>query len=298
MRTTLDCLPCFLKQTLYAARLSTPDPEIHKNIMARTAELLAGLDFSLSPPENAVPIYAMISELSGCADPFADLKKTGNEIALKLASPAGHAIQQAADPLLATIKFAAAGNIIDYGSQQQFEARQVIESCLEQDFMVDDYGLLTKELEALAGGTILYLGDNCGELVFDGLLIELLADMGIQVILAVKDGPIINDAQVADACDCGLDKHCRVISNGTSCPGTPLNDCSPEFQKIFNKADLIISKGQGNFETLSETPGPIYFLLTVKCPVAGAHLAEHVGLRDPLPGSGEMVLLKNRLTTK
>lgn len=295
MQTTLDCLPCFLRQTLRAARLSTPDPTVQQAIMAKTAARLAGLDFSLSPPENAVTIYAMISEISGCADPFAGLKKTGNKIALQLASQAGQAIRQAADPLLAAIKFAAAGNIIDYGSQQRFDAHRTISSCLDQDFMVDDYPLLTEALKPLTpGGTVLYLGDNCGELIFDGLLIELLAGMGIQIILAVKDRPIINDALVADALDCGLDKHCRVISNGTGCPGTPLNDCSPEFQEIFSTADLIISKGQGNFETLSETPGPIWFLLTVKCPVTGNHLAEQAGLKTPLPGNGELVLLQNR----
>lgn len=146
-----------------------------------------------------------------------------------------------------------------------------------------------------AGSKVLYLADNCGEIVYDVLVLRALVDLGLEVTVAVKEGPIINDALMADAFSCGLDRYARIISNGTACPGTPLASCSTEFLEAYRGADLIISKGQGNFETLSETvavsKADIFFLLTVKCPVVGAHLARLAG-KDPaeLPGLGEMVL--------
>ncbi len=110
-----------------------------------------------------------------------------------------------------------------------------------------------------------------------------------KVVVAVKEKAIINDALYEDALECGLDKLCRIISNGTQCPGTPLSMCSREFQNLFQNADLIISKGQGNFETLSEVKAPVYFLLTVKCPVVGDHINQLSGRKVQ---TGNMVLLK------
>lgn len=296
MRTTLDCLPCLLKQALYTARLSSDDAQVHQRIMRRAAELISGFDLAISPPENAVALYGLIAEISGCPDPFASLKKEGNQLALGLSGNIREEINRAADPLMTAIRFAIAGNIIDYGAHHQFEATETIVACQSRDFAINDYKELQKDLTRLAesNGSLLYLADNCGELVFDGLLLELLAGRGIEIFLAVKERPIINDALVEDAMACGLDQYCTILANGTGCPGTPFSDCSLEFQEIFSNAGLIISKGQGNFETLSESRAPIYFLLTVKCPVAGRHIAECANLSGPLPGNGEMALMKNR----
>jgi len=123
---------------------------------------------------------------------------------------------------------------------------------------------------------------------------EHLAKLGLHVTVAVKQGPIINDALYDDAVEVGLDKFCTVISNGTNCPGTPLRICSKAFINVFNKADLIISKGQGNFETLSEVNREIFFMLMVKCSVVGQHLAELTGKNyGELPGKGEMVVYRS-----
>ena len=105
------------------------------------------------------------------------------------------------------------------------------------------------------------------------------------------EAPYRNDALLADARACGIDTFASILENGTSCPGTPLDICSAELLQTFNDADIIISKGQGNFETLSEVEAEIYFLLTVKCSVVGAHLAEISGTSpQDLPGRGELVL--------
>ena len=273
MQTALECLPCFLKQTLQAARLSTPDPFLQLQIMGQVAQLLSRIDLKLSPPENSIAVYNLIAEISGCADPFAGIKEESNAFAMKLVPELREKIEASEDPLLTAVKFAVAGNIIDYGSQQKFDAQKAIDNCLEGEFSIDDYSSFRKDLAGAK--TVLYLGDNCGELVFDGLLARLIFESGKKVIFAVKERPIINDAVMEDARSCGVGEYCEVISNGTNCPGTPLEICTPSFKKAFRNADLIISKGQGNFETLSETQGPIYYMLTVKCPVVACHITDH-----------------------
>jgi hypothetical protein len=182
-----------------------------------------------------------------------------------------------------------AGNIIDYGAHHDFNIRRAVDECLNKKLAIDDLDELRDDLHQARN--ILYLGDNCGELVFDTLLIK---QFNQEVTLAVKEKPVINDALPADAEECGLRGLCRIISNGTDCPGTPLQSCNNEFKKIFSEADLIISKGQGNFETLSEATGPIYFLLMVKCEVVASHVAKSANRPIDSIKTGDLVLVKKR----
>jgi uncharacterized protein with ATP-grasp and redox domains len=293
MQTTRDCLPCFLRQASYAATLCSADPAVRQRIVESVAILLPTLDFRLSPPENAVAVYGLIAELGGCPDPFADIKRQSNAFASRLRPQLEAALQSRGpgDPLQKAVKLAMAGNIIDYGAQQSFDLDSTVAGCLDRE----PWGAAVEEFLADVDRArcILYLADNCGELVFDGLLVQLLYSMGKDVTLAVKSKPILNDALLKDAAVCDLERYCRVIANGTGCPGTPLATCSNEFRKLFDAADLIISKGQGNFETLSETAGPIWYLLTVKCTVVAAHLGELTDGTSASPAPGEQVLFKN-----
>ena len=258
--------------------------------MTEVSRLLPKVDFTLSPPENAVAIYSMISDISGCDDPFNDLKKHSNIMALALRAELQERISESNDPLLTALRFAIAGNIIDYGAHHDFDISQAIAECLDKKLAIDHSQKLLEDIRR--ADTILYLADNCGELVFDSLVIE---QMDKKVTLAVKEKPIINDATKSDARFCGLDQYCQVLSNGTNCPGTPLPQCSKEFQEVFNNADLIISKGQGNFETLSESQAPIYFLLTIKCPVVARHVAEfHLHPAAKPVEIGDMIIMKNQ----
>jgi uncharacterized protein with ATP-grasp and redox domains len=235
----------------------------------------------------------MISEESGVTDPFAELKRHSNELALTLRERLAVQIAQSGDPLFSALRYAVCGNIIDYAARHSFDVNDSMAGCEQQVFLHSDYKLLRALLDRHGSGRrLLYLADNCGEIVFDGLFIQELQQLGWQVTMAVRDGVIINDATMEDARSCGIDTICRVISNGVVCPGTPLPDCSAEFREEFHRADCIISKGMGNFETLSEVSGPIFFLFTVKCPVVACHLAERLdGERKRIQGQGEMVLL-------
>lgn len=286
MQTDPQCLPCFRRQALYAAGLATSDPALQVTIMEEVEEYLPGLNMTVSPPVNSMGLYGIVSRLAGNPDPFVALKQQSNDLGLSLRPRVEELIHQGDDPLYRAILFAMAGNIIDYGSQQHFDLEATLRHCLQSRPVIDAYETLRQEL--VRAKTILYLADNCGEIVFDGVLIDHLPG---EVTMAVKEGPIINDATMEDALACGLGQKCRIISNGTSCSGTPLKGCSEEFQELFVQADVVISKGQGNFETLSESQRPIYHLLTVKCPVVASHAAAVSGRSNPLP-MGSAVLLR------
>jgi uncharacterized protein with ATP-grasp and redox domains len=286
MRTSPECLPCFLRQAEHVALITGASAEM-KAAMVRSAEqLLPTFDLTLSPPENAVALYATLARLSQIPDPFAVLKQESNRAALALVPRLRELIADTPDPLATAARLAIAGNIIDYGAQQEFDVERAIVACLERAPAVDHFAWFKERLAKAE--RILYLADNCGELVFDRLFIEQL---GKPVILVVKASPIINDALAADAKFCGLTDLCRVIDNGTGCPGTPLAACSPEFQQLFRESDLIISKGQGNFETLSETAAPLFFLLLVKCQVVASHAAAIAGLQSEAVKVGDLLML-------
>ncbi len=286
MRTSPDCLPCFLRQAGHVATITGATGETAAEMVQAAARLLPTLDLTLSPPENAVALYGLLARLSGSADPFGALKNESNRAALALLPRLREIVAGAGDPLRTAARLAIAGNVIDYGAQQEFDVEGAISASLEQAPAIDHFAWFRTRL---AGAErILYLADNCGELVFDRLFIEQL---GRPVTLAVKARPIINDALIADAEACGLTELCRVVDNGTGCPGTPLAACSPEFQILFRAADLIISKGQGNFETLSETAAPLFFMLLVKCPVVASHAAAMANRSPDAVRIGDLLML-------
>lgn len=293
MRTNLDCLVCFMRQARSIGLLATEDLTLQRQLLDEAGRFMKKVDTEISPPENAVGLYALFAEILGDNDPFARVKQEGNDFALAVQEELEQRILAAKDPLRAAVRVAIAGNIIDYGALQSFDAAATMQECFARVFVWDDYPVF---LEALHGRPkVLYLCDNCGEIVFDGLLIKQLNRLGCQVTTAVRESPVINDATLADARYCGLEKLCTVISNGTGCPGTPLASCSAEFKEHFRAADLIISKGMGNFESLSEVSAPIFFLFTVKCSQVARHLSERQGFApDFLTGTGEMVLLRQK----
>lgn len=293
MRTSLDCLVCYMKQARSIGQLANADAAAQRRLCDEAGHFIAAVDTELSPPENAITLYAAFGRVLGSDDPFARVKRESNELALSLREEIRRKIEAADDPLRAAVRAAIGGNIIDYAAQHSFDAAQTMQDCFTRDFVVDDYPALRAAISN--GRRVLYLCDNCGEIVFDCLLIKQLLRLGCQVTAAVRGGPIINDATLDDARLCGMEQLCPVISSGIACPGTPLALCSEEFRAQFHAAALIISKGMGNFETLSETAAPIFFLFTVKCGQVARHLTERLGLApDTLRGSGEMALLRQR----
>ncbi len=295
MRTRLDCLVCFMRQARSIGLLATDNPVLQRQLLNAAGQYMEEVNTDRTPPENAAGLYAVFADVLKDDDPFAQIKQEGNRLALSLQDEIEQRIEAAKDPLRAAVRVAIAGNIIDYGALHSFDAAATVEQCFDQKFVVDHYPALREVLSLHDKPKVLYLCDNCGEIVFDGLLIKQFNRLGCQVTAAVREYPIINDATLQDAKTCGLDAFCTVVSNGTGCPGTPLDSCSAQFKQCFQEAELIISKGMGNFESLSEMSAPIFFLFTVKCSQVADHLTERQGFAPGfLQGTGEMVLLRQK----
>ena len=273
MRTYLDCIPCFFRQALNAARLAGANEDTQKRILDSLAAEIPNFPLSSSPPEMGRIVYRLVREITGEEDPFKKVKDEYNKVALNIYPNLKEKVAHSKDRLLAAIRLAITGNIIDFGPDSSFNLQKEIEDVFQKDFAVFDYQEFKEALKSTK--QILYLADNAGEVVFDRILIEELAK---EVIYVVRDKPAINDALIEDAKFCGIDKIAKVISNGSDVPGTVLSLCSKDFLSLYEKAKLIISKGQGNFEGLAGSDNaPIFFLLEVKCPVIGNDVGCNVG---------------------
>jgi uncharacterized protein with ATP-grasp and redox domains len=272
MKLYLDCYPCFFDQILKTSRMLTIDEKKTKDILAEFGKLLPGISAEATPPEIGREAYRIISEKTGIKDPYKEIKRRCTQQALILYPQLKELIVSSEDPLLTAIRVAIAGNIIDFGANADFDLDKDLEELLRQEMAIDHSLEFRRTLRGARD--VLYLADNAGETVFDRLLIE---ELGRPVVYVVREEPIINDAVYQDAVDAGVDKVAKIISSGTDAPGTILSLCSEEFVKIFRRADLIISKGQGNYEGLSEEVRPIFFLLKAKCPVIGHDLGVKQG---------------------
>ncbi len=283
----IDCIPCFSKQALYVAKISGADERRQSEILNEVDKLIPQLPPNTTPPEAGRLIHKLIREMTGINDPFKKIQEESNKIAMEIYPRLRVIIETSQDRLLTAVELAIAGNIIDYGAKNTLDIDEEIKRILDGDFAsekaVFDYQGFRDALAKV--DEILYLGDNAGETVFDKLLIE---EMKVKVAYVVRGGPAINDALVEDARTCGIEEVAEIVSNGSDVPGTVLRLCSEEFLGLYKNAGMIISKGQGNFETLSgEKNAPIFFLLKAKCPVVAGIIGCEVGdiiLRDNLKG--------------
>lgn len=220
-------------------------------------------------------IHRLIREISGSQDPYKKLKDSFNKLALDIYPDLSDRVKKASDPFEAAVRFAIAGNIIDSGAVHNLNKSYIIET-IEQAMSQKLSGNIEKLRIAInSAKNILYLGDNTGEIVFDKLLIEQLPKD--RVTFVVRGYPAINDATLIDAKTAGLTDIVKVIDNGSDAPGTILEDCSKEFLRNFYDADLIIAKGQGNYETLSNADKSIFFILKAKCPVIARNIGCEIG---------------------
>ncbi|MFQ5721976.1 MAG: DUF89 domain-containing protein [Candidatus Aminicenantales bacterium] len=262
MKAYLDCYPCFFRQALKTMRLITKDEKKILEVLNQISLTLPKLSFEATPTEIGKEVYKIISERTGVIDPYKAIKESYIRQALAFYPDLKRIINSSQDRLMTAIRLSIAGNVIDFGSDADFDLEEDIQRILIQDLAVNHYHQFCDTLEKTE--SIIYLADNAGETVFDRLLIEELPK---PVIYAVRAKPIINDATWEDAISSGLDKVAEIVSTGCDAPGIVLNLCSKEFLEIYHSADLVISKGQGNYEGLSGEKGSIFFLLKAKCSV-------------------------------
>jgi damage-control phosphatase, subfamily I len=281
MRTHLDCFPCFVRQALIALRFATEDESLQETVVKSILEYVREADTSKPPAYSTTFIHRRIREMLG-KDPFKETKSKYNQFALDLYPSLKSMMEESHDPLWTASRLAIAGNVIDFGIFTSVNIEGTIDRALNDPLSVDDYRSFRDAVAA--ADEILYLTDNAGEIVFDRLLIEELISKGKKIQAVVKGSPVINDATLSDAEESGLIDLCEVIGNGSDGVGTILEWTPPAFQQMFNNAQLVISKGQGNFETLINTEKKIFFLFQAKCNV----VSEELGLL-----TGSMLLKKS-----
>jgi len=271
MKTFFDCIPCIVRQTLDSVRLVTSDEEVHERVLREILCAVGEMDLDRTPPEMAGWIHRRIREHIGESDPYRQVKARFNRVAQKLYPTLQGWIENSDHPMETTVRLVIAGNVIDFGVNNHLSEREVRQSVTHALSAPLNADVEEFSRAVLHADQILYLTDNAGEIVFDRLLIERIP--AGKATVAVRGSPVINDATMADAEDAGITELAEVIDNGSDAPGTVLGDCSEAFLARFERADLIIAKGQGNYETLSEVDKDIYFLLKAKCPV----MAEQIG---------------------
>ena len=277
MRVAPECFPCLLRQTINTAKSAGADEAQLLTIMREAMAYMSQADMSLTPARFSEPGYAMIARITGVTDPYADTKKATNALALKLIVEVRNRILHSQDPLGKALQAAAAGNVIDAGIGHLADIQQDLERLLQKPLAINDTPALRPFLKK-RGARLLYLADNAGEIVFDALAIDRLQRFGVSVTVAVKSGPIINDATLEDARTAGLPKLCTVIETGAASIGIDWNRVSADFRAAYESADAVIGKGHGHFETLFADPHPgLFYLLKAKCPVVARKLRCAVG---------------------
>jgi uncharacterized protein with ATP-grasp and redox domains len=276
VKTLHDCIPCFMRQTLEAARQANNSEFIHEKALRRIANEISRMDLDRPPPIMGGIIHRTVRELTQNEDPYKNSKDICNRSALELYAEMSDLVSNSTDPLETALKIAIAGNVIDFSispDADQLDIRSAVEEVLSQPLHavnVNQFREAVKNAQA-----ILYLGDNAGEIVFDRILIEQLpAD---KLTYVVKGYPTINDVTMDDAHVAGITDLIDVIDTGSDIPGVVLDECSGSFRSRFLQTDLIISKGQGNYECLSDMDKDIFFVFKAKCASIANQLGCEIG---------------------
>jgi uncharacterized protein with ATP-grasp and redox domains len=254
--------------------------------MNAVATMLTQVSLDTMPPEVAARCYRLIHTMTGNDDPYRAAKTESNDVALEWYPKLKYLVASAQKPLMAACKLAIAGNSLDFGPGVYFgDIPHLINTAIERPLTINHFPqLLSSVTEA---DQVLYLGDNAGEVVFDRVLIEeLKRARDLNVTFVVREKPIINDATMTDALAIGMSEVATVVSSGCDTPATIYARCSPRLRELFRCADVIISKGQGNYESLSEAPWPIFFMLRAKCEVTARQLGVVVGDVILMQGGG------------
>ncbi len=274
MRVHLDCFPCFLRQSMIALRYGTKDVALQERILKAVLEDIERSDASRPPAYATTFIHRKIRKLLG-QDPFKEIKTDYNQIALGLYPSLKKLVEESEDPLWTASRLAIAGNVIDFGIFTSVDIEGTIMRAIQSPLSVDDYQSFKDSIHQAS--RVLYLLDNAGEIVFDRILIETIIPLGADVTAVVKGSPVINDCTMADAAEAGLTGVCEVIDNGSDAVGTVIELASDDFRKRYSHIPFIISKGQGNFETLEDPKKAIFYLFQSKCEVVSKELGLSLG---------------------
>jgi uncharacterized protein with ATP-grasp and redox domains len=263
-----ECFFCHTKTVEKLIQKFDPPADVAEDFL-RSVNLLFAREWETTNPYLATKIHRLAKEKLNVANLYKEEKFSANSLLLEHYDYWRSLVNESPNPFRTAAKLAVIGNVIDYGahSLNGDDIVEQIRSLTQNDLAVDRTEELFKNI--LKAGSVLYIGDNAGEIVFDKLFIEVIGHPNIT--FAVRGFPVINDITMDDVKQTGIDRLCKVITNGNDAPSTLLENCSAEFLEAYNSADVIIAKGQGNFEGLmEEKKDNLFFMLMAKCnPIAG-----------------------------
>ena len=267
IRLNPGCISCLLKSRLEDFPEDTPN-EKQIEYMQRVLKAISETPKSEGAPVIVRTINRIQKEMFGYNKDFTHVKSHFNELMLEKAPFVREKVSQSQDSLKLAIQYAMTGNYIDFGAMNNVDEEQ-LGKLLDQasDNHVDEEEYISLKADIEKARSIVYLTDNCGEIVMDKLLIEEIQKQNpnAQITVIVRGKPILNDVTMEDAIQVGLTEIVNVIGNGSEIAGTYLEDISEEAKNVIDDADVILAKGQGNFETLRMCGKNIYYIFMCKC---------------------------------
>ena len=269
MKLNMNCILCNIRQVLTVTAFAHSSSEKQEQVIRDVLGYLATTEYNRSNPEVIRGTWEIITRYLEDRDPYRKIKVFYNEKLLALVPALRRQIAEAPDPFSAALKMAVAANLIDFAATAAIDDQLLLNRLKQartEVFAVDDSQSLYSQLGPAR--SLLYLGDNCGEIVVDKLFIEQIKKEfpRLQVYFGVRGQAIVNDVTLADAAMIKMEQVATVIDNGDGSLGTVMERTSEQFKQIFHKADVVIAKGQGNYESLSETKRlSLFFLFMAKC---------------------------------
>ena len=262
MEMHLDCVPCIQQQVLQASRLVTEDEKLQERILREVLEEILRSDWTTRTTIMATRTQQIIRNITGNDDPYSKPKAKYNQLALDMYPKLQQIVLKSDNPFITALKLSIAGNIIDFGALRSFNIDQTINEVLNAPLTVDHSSFLQKRIKKAF--RIIYLADNTGEIVFDKLFIQNILKINpqVKITFVVKKNPFLNDAMLSDAIDIGMNSN-EFIPQLEFYEVGP-DRCDPDFITFLRTFDVVISKGQANFEDLKEFDF-IFFLFIVKC---------------------------------
>lgn len=272
------CVGCIINQSAKVSSAINADENLTKKLTSTVENLSKDFSFNETPPEIASYVYEKMAEIAGKTDLYDEVKELSTKKALSFVPLLKTKLEGTTNKLLTATKIAVAGNVIDLAAAVEFDLEEELEKIFHTDFSHNDLDKLESQLQEVKN--VVVLGDNVGEHIFDYMFIETLQELypSIEFTYMVRGNPIINDVTMKEAHECGFDKLCHLVDSGVNTPGFTYNRASEEAQKLFDTADLVISKGMGNYECLTPSHrNEICFLLKVKCGVVASSLEKNIG---------------------
>lgn len=278
MNITKQCVECIVGQIDKATKLLELNENLSNEIMAEVKKRSIDFDFNETPPYVAKDVYELLAIKTKLDDPLEKLKQESIKKASSYLPFVEEKVKKSEDRLFTAIKTAVAGNVIDFATTKEFCLDEEINSIFETDFAINDYEIFKNRLEK--SKRLIILADNAGENVFDKVLIKTLKELypSLEIFYATRGKAIINDITTKEAIQIGIDKYCEVISTGVDTPGLDKKQASPNFMRLFDETQLVLSKGMGNFECLeAHKEEKVFFLFKIKCEVVANKVQEKLG---------------------